>query len=227
MEGVVQSRRNHETVYLDCEPCHELCNHAPEAASQAKRRWNPKHQWHTPFHLPFPTLKIAYRACLSVRLQKNKSVAPLENLCAINKQSLLQKNLCNTNKQICAPKKPWSITNNIFCKNLCTYESFMVQWSVHYTKKKNKTICAPRIRALLTNTNVLQRISVLQKLSCVNEFGVAEALCLLQASGGAFLCWTRTHQRTIHWMPTIITQLWMSLNWVTIWFHLGNQFCKK
>jgi hypothetical protein len=35
--------------------------------------------------------------------------------------------------------------------------------------------------------------------------------------------WTSTHQRTIHWMP-IITQLWMNLNWVNIWFHLGNQF---
>jgi hypothetical protein len=40
--------------------------------------------------------------------------------------------------------------------------------------------------------------------------------------------WTNTHQRTIHRMP-IITQLWMNLNlnWVTIRFHIGNQFCKK
>jgi hypothetical protein len=39
--------------------------------------------------------------------------------------------------------------------------------------------------------------------------------------------WTSTHQRTIiHWMPTI-TQLWMNLNWVNIWFLLGNQFCSK
>jgi hypothetical protein len=38
--------------------------------------------------------------------------------------------------------------------------------------------------------------------------------------------WTSTHQHTIHWMP-VITQLWMNFNWVNIWFHLGNQFCKK
>jgi hypothetical protein len=31
---------------------------------------------------------------------------------------------------------------------------------------------------------------------------------------------------TIHWMP-IITQLWMNLNWVNMWFNLGNQFCRK
>jgi hypothetical protein len=31
--------------------------------------------------------------------------------------------------------------------------------------------------------------------------------------------WTSTHQCTIHWMP-VITQLWMNLNWVNIWFHL-------
>jgi hypothetical protein len=35
-----------------------------------------------------------------------------------------------------------------------------------------------------------------------------------------------THQPTIHWMP-VFTQLWMNLNWVNIWFHLGNPFCKK
>jgi hypothetical protein len=34
------------------------------------------------------------------------------------------------------------------------------------------------------------------------------------------------HQCTIHWIP-YITQLWMNLNWVNIWFHLGNQFCMK
>jgi len=38
--------------------------------------------------------------------------------------------------------------------------------------------------------------------------------------------WTSTHQCTIHWMP-LITQLWMNLKWVGIWFHLGNQLCKK
>jgi hypothetical protein len=31
--------------------------------------------------------------------------------------------------------------------------------------------------------------------------------------------WTSTYQRTIHWMPLIISQLWMNLNWVNIWFH--------
>ncbi len=31
---------------------------------------------------------------------------------------------------------------------------------------------------------------------------------------------------TIHWMP-ITPQLWMNLNWVNIWFHLGNPFYKK
>jgi hypothetical protein len=38
--------------------------------------------------------------------------------------------------------------------------------------------------------------------------------------------WTSTHQCTIHWM-LVIMQVWMNLNWVNIWFHLGNQFCKK
>jgi len=36
-----------------------------------------------------------------------------------------------------------------------------------------------------------------------------------------------THQCTIHWMA-VISQLWMNfINWVHIWFNLGNQFCKK
>jgi hypothetical protein len=34
-----------------------------------------------------------------------------------------------------------------------------------------------------------------------------------------------TQQRTIHWMP-IITQFWMNLNWVNIWFHLCNPYSK-
>ncbi len=38
--------------------------------------------------------------------------------------------------------------------------------------------------------------------------------------------WTRTHQCTIHWMP-LMSQLWMNLNWVTTWSHLGNPFNKK
>jgi hypothetical protein len=38
--------------------------------------------------------------------------------------------------------------------------------------------------------------------------------------------WTSTHRCTIHWMAAI-TQLWMNLNWINIWFHLGNQFCRK
>jgi hypothetical protein len=33
-------------------------------------------------------------------------------------------------------------------------------------------------------------------------------------------------EHTIHWMP-VMAQLWMNLNSVSIWFHLGNQFCKK
>ncbi len=37
---------------------------------------------------------------------------------------------------------------------------------------------------------------------------------------------TSTHQRTIRWIP-VITQLWMDLIWVKIWFHLSNQFCRK
>jgi hypothetical protein len=37
---------------------------------------------------------------------------------------------------------------------------------------------------------------------------------------------TNVNQPTIHWMP-VITQLWMNLNRVTIYFHLGNQFYKK
>jgi hypothetical protein len=42
-----------------------------------------------------------------------------------------------------------------------------------------------------------------------------------------WLQWTSTDQRTIHWMPIMTQQLWMNLNWVNIWFHLGNQFCSK
>jgi len=38
--------------------------------------------------------------------------------------------------------------------------------------------------------------------------------------------WTSTHQHTIHWMP-IIAHLWMNLNWVNLWFALGDQFCRK
>jgi hypothetical protein len=38
--------------------------------------------------------------------------------------------------------------------------------------------------------------------------------------------WTSTHQRTIHWMP-VTTQLWINLNWVDVWFHLGNRFYRK
>jgi hypothetical protein len=38
--------------------------------------------------------------------------------------------------------------------------------------------------------------------------------------------WTSTHRHIIHWM-LIITQLWMNLNWVHIWFQVGNQFCRK
>jgi hypothetical protein len=34
------------------------------------------------------------------------------------------------------------------------------------------------------------------------------------------------NQCTIHWMP-VMTQLWMILNWVTTWSHLGNSFKKK
>jgi hypothetical protein len=37
---------------------------------------------------------------------------------------------------------------------------------------------------------------------------------------------TRTHEHTIHWIP-VMTQLWMNLNRVNIWFDLGNLFCKK
>jgi hypothetical protein len=38
--------------------------------------------------------------------------------------------------------------------------------------------------------------------------------------------WISTHQCTIHWMP-LTTHLWMNFNRVNIWFHLGNQYCKK
>jgi hypothetical protein len=31
---------------------------------------------------------------------------------------------------------------------------------------------------------------------------------------------------SIHWMP-VMTQLGMNLNWVNIWFQLGNPFWKK
>jgi hypothetical protein len=39
-------------------------------------------------------------------------------------------------------------------------------------------------------------------------------ICGMGAAGG------------IHWMPIII-QLWMNFNWINIWFHLGNQLCRK
>jgi hypothetical protein len=32
--------------------------------------------------------------------------------------------------------------------------------------------------------------------------------------------WAKVNQHSIHWMP-VITQLWMNLNRVNIWFHLG------
>ncbi len=42
---------------------------------------------------------------------------------------------------------------------------------------------------------------------------------------GSYINWGQkvlvVHQHRIHWMP-IMTQLWMNLNWVTIWFHLGD-----
>jgi hypothetical protein len=34
--------------------------------------------------------------------------------------------------------------------------------------------------------------------------------------------WTSTHQCTMNWMP-IMAQLWINLNLVNIWFHLGNK----
>jgi len=34
----------------------------------------------------------------------------------------------------------------------------------------------------------------------------------------------RVNQHTIHWMP-LMTQLWMNINWVDIWFHSGNPSC--
>jgi hypothetical protein len=52
---------------------------------------------------------------------------------------------------------------------------------------------------------------VLQKLSCANEFGVAEAFCLLQVSGAAFLLLNQ-HPPAHHPLDDILTQLWMSLN---------------
>jgi hypothetical protein len=48
-----------------------------------------------------------------------------------------------------------------------------------------------------------------------------QANCLVPCKAGPQ--GTSTHQCIIHWMH-IITQLWMNLNWVDIWF---NQFCKK
>jgi hypothetical protein len=36
------------------------------------------------------------------------------------------------------------------------------------------------------------------------------------------------NQHTIHWMPPVITQLWMmNLTEFSIWFHLVTQLCKK
>jgi hypothetical protein len=47
-----------------------------------------------------------------------------------------------------------------------------------------------------------------------------EALCAWPNSAPA------PTKPTIHWM-SVITQFWMNLNWVNIWLHLGDQFCKK
>jgi hypothetical protein len=77
--------------------------------------------------------------------KKIKSVAPIENLCAINKQSLLQKNLCNTNKQICAPKK-----------TLFNYKSYILQKSVQL-----RIVYGPMICALHTKKNLQKKQSVL------------------------------------------------------------------
>ncbi len=66
-------------------------------------------------------------------------------------------------------------------------------------------------------TCIFFRGSVCHLLYC---FFVGLVLCLKWSQ------WTSTHQCTIQWMP-VITQLWMNLNWVSIWFHLDNQFCNK
>jgi hypothetical protein len=61
-------------------------------------------------------------------------------------------------------------------------------------------------------------------------------MCLLSGKEGPWVVirrrhrilpeWTSTHQRTIHWMPTM-TQLWMNLNRVNIWIHVHNQFLPR
>jgi hypothetical protein len=67
-------------------------------------------------------------------------------------------------------------------------------------------------------------------LTCI-FFGCSVCHLLYCFCVGLVLClkwpqWTSSHQHTIHWMP-VITQLWMNLNWVSIWFHFDNQFCNK
>ncbi len=51
-----------------------------------------------------------------------------------------------------------------------------------------------------------------------------QAYCLPSSYLGATV--NQDHQHTNHWM-LVITQLWMNLNRVNTWFHLGNQFCRK
>jgi hypothetical protein len=73
-------------------------------------------------------------SCLPDRstTKKEKSVAPIENLCAINKQSLLQKDLCNTNKQICTPKKPRIFSCKAPCRTILHIDQKLVGFQRQY-----------------------------------------------------------------------------------------------
>jgi len=77
------------------------------------------------------------------------------------------------------------------------------------------------------NYNKYDPMRWLQSRSHHNQTSVQHFYISLCLFGYLWPQWTSTHQHTIHWMP-IITQLWMNLiNRVNIWFHLGNQFCRK
>jgi hypothetical protein len=56
---------------------------------------------------------------------------------------------------------------------------------------------------------------------------VSESSCFAQdLIDQSWPVWTSSHQSTIQWVP-VITQLWMNLTWLNLWFTLGNPICRK
>ncbi len=82
----------------------------------------------------------------------------------------------------------------------------------HYQKKQNLTTCI---------------ITVVSWWVLVHSVAPFQDSSPCEHPNPAGPQWTSNHQRTIqHWMSAM-TQFCMNLNWVNIWFHLGNQFCRK